>query len=418
LELIFYNLFLFFFRAGVRIAALFNQKAVLWLKGREQVFERLRATLNGNDKIIWMHCASLGEFEQGRPVLEQLKAQYPSRKLLVTFFSPSGFEIMKNYKGADWVFYLPMDGRRNARRFFDIVNPELVVFVKYEYWYYYFAEAGKRKIPMLMVSAIFRKNSAFFKWYGGIYRKMLRSLTHLFVQNEESVQLLTTLLPADRFTLAGDTRFDRVIDIAEKGEPIPLIESFTAGTKTIIAGSSWPADETVLQKTFLAMKGREKLILAPHDISEEHITQIQSLFPGCLLYSQLLSGEKKIDENSVLVINNIGLLSRVYRYAHTCYIGGAFREGLHNILEAAVYGKPVIFGPDYRKFMEAGGLIEAGGAFSITDHQQFTSVLLRLVNDSKLYEEVSIASKNFVYRSKGATGKVMHYIQEKRLLTS
>lgn len=418
MELFFYNIFLFLFRIGVRIAALFNKKAGSFLSGRKDLFERLQSALNGNNKIIWMHCASLGEFEQGRPVLEQLRKDHPDHKLLVTFFSPSGYEIMKNYKGADWVFYLPVDGAANAKRFLDIVNPVLVVFVKYEYWYHYFANIRKRGIPLLMVSAIFRENSAFFKWYGGLYRKMLQCITHLFIQNKESAELLSRILPEDNYTIAGDTRFDRVIDIAEKGDPIPLIEQFTGNTKTIIAGSSWPADETVLQKTFSAMKGREKLILAPHDISNDHIAQVQSLFPGCLLYSQLLSGERKTDENDVLVIDNIGLLSRVYRYAHTCYIGGAFREGLHNILEAAVYGKPVIFGPDYRKFMEAGGLIEAGGAFSITDDRMLTSVLLRLINDSKCYEEVSTASKNFVYQSKGATAKVMDYIQEKRLLTS
>ncbi|PZR26604.1 MAG: 3-deoxy-D-manno-octulosonic acid transferase [Citrobacter freundii] len=418
MELIFYNIFLFFFRIGVRIAALFNRKAGLFLSGRKELFRRLESALKGNSKIIWMHCASLGEFEQGRPVLEQLRKDHPDHKLLVTFFSPSGYEIMKNYKGADWVFYLPVDSASNAKRFLDIVDPVLVVFVKYEYWYYYFSSIRKRGIPLLMVSAIFRENSAFFKWYGRLYRTMLRCITHLFIQNKESAGLLSRVLSEDKYTIAGDTRFDRVIDIAEKGEPIPLIEEFTGDTKTIIAGSSWPADENVLQKTFSAMNGKMKLIIAPHDISNDHVSQIQSLFPGCLLYSQLLSGERKSSESDVLVINNIGLLSRVYRYAHTTYIGGAFKEGLHNILEAAVYGKPVFFGPEHRKFMEAGGLIEAGGAFSIEDEKAFTGILLRLVNDNKFYEETCIASKNFVYQSKGATAKVMNYIQEKRLLTS
>lgn len=416
--MIFYNLFLFLFRIGVRIAALFNKKAGLWVQGRKNIFARLREAIGDNDKIIWMHCASLGEFEQGRPVLEQLRTSYPTYRLLVTFFSPSGYEIRKNYNGADWVFYLPPDGKANAERFLDITRPALVVFVKYEYWYHYLNTIHGRKIPLLMVSAIFRQDSPFFKWYGGLHRKMLQCFTHLFVQNQGSVDLLSTVLPADRFSKAGDTRFDRVIDIAEKAEPIPLIEQFTAGKKTIIAGSSWPVDETILQKTFSEMKGREKLIIAPHEISADHISQIQVLFPGCLLYSQLLSKERSTDENDVLVIDNIGLLSRIYRYAHTCYIGGAFRTGLHNTLEAAVYGKPVIFGPDYRKFMEASGLIECGGAFSITDERMFTSVLLRLVNDSVLYKEVCEASKNFVYQSKGATAKVLAFIQEKRLLTS
>jgi 3-deoxy-D-manno-octulosonic-acid transferase len=418
LELVFYQIFLVLFRTGVRIAALFNKKAGLFLSGRKDLFERLQSALKGKNKIIWMHCASLGEFEQGRPVLEQLRQDHPDHQLLVTFFSPSGYEIMKNYKGADWVFYLPVDGAANAKRFLDTVNPVLVVFVKYEYWYYYFSNIRRRGIPLLMVSAIFRENSAFFKWYGSLYRKMLRCITHLFIQNEESAELLSRILPADKYTIAGDTRFDRVIAIAEKGEPIPLVEQFTGNKKTIIAGSSWPADESILQKTFAAINSKMKLIIAPHDIGNDHVSQIRSLFPGCLLYSELLSGERKTDENDVLVINNIGLLSRVYRYAHTTYIGGAFKEGLHNTLEAAVYGKPVFFGPDYRKFMEAAGLIASGGAFSIPDEKTFAAILRRLINDDKFYEETCLASRNFVYRSKGATDKIMNYIQEKRLLTS
>lgn len=365
-----------------------------------------------------MHCASLGEFEQGRPVLEKLRSTHPNYKLLVTFFSPSGYEVMKNYKGADWVFYLPIDGSSNAKRFLNIVNPALVIFVKYEYWYHYLSNIRQRGIPLLMVSAIFRKNSAFFRWYGGLYRKMLGFFTHFFIQNQGSAQLLSGILSAERYTIAGDTRFDRVIEIAEKGEPIPLIEQFTAGKKAIIAGSTWLQDEIILQKTFTNLQGEEKLIIAPHHISNDHITQIQSLFPGCLLYSQLVSGERDSKESDVLVINNIGLLSRVYRYAHSCYIGGAFKTGLHNTLEAAVYGKPVFFGPEYGKFMEASGLIESGGAFSITDEIQLTAALEKLIKDDKFYEQVCSAAKNFVYRHKGATSKIMAYIQEKRLLTS
>ena len=418
MKLIFYNIFLFFFQVGVRIAALFNKKAGQWLEGRKNIFERLEGALKGQSNIVWMHCASLGEFEQGRPLLEKIKLQYPGYKLLVTFFSPSGYEVMKNYKGADWIFYLPMDSRSNARRFMEIVNPSLVVFVKYEYWYYYLNTVRKRNIPLLMVSAIFRENSAFFKWYGGLYRRMLSFFSHLFIQTDESYRLLSTILTSEKFTLAGDTRFDRVIDIAEKAEPIPLIEQFTAHSQTIIAGSSWPQDESILQKVFNTMKGTFKLIIAPHQVNEEHVSQIQTLFPGSLLYSQLLSGERQVTESNVLIINNIGLLSRIYRYAHTCYIGGAFGAGLHNTLEAAVYGKPVIFGTAYSKFNEAIGLINAKAAFSVTDADSYISILQQFHADNDYYEKTCSAARGFVYQHKGATGRIMNYIQEKRLLTN
>jgi 3-deoxy-D-manno-octulosonic-acid transferase len=418
LKLIFYNIFLFLFRIGVHIASVFNKKAGLWIEGRKDLFQRLEAALKGESNVVWMHCASLGEFEQGRPLLEKIRQQYPKYKLLVTFFSPSGYEIMKNYKGADWVFYLPADGRSNAKRFLNTVNPSLVIFVKYEYWYYYLNTVHERNIPLLMVSAIFRENSAFFKWYGGLYRTMLSCFSHLFIQTQESYRLLSTILPSEKFTLAGDTRFDRVIDIAEKAEPIPLIEQFTAHSETIIAGSSWPPDEAILQKAFSAMKGSFKLIIAPHQVNEEHVAQISSLFPGSLLYSQLLAGERQVTESNVLIINNIGLLSRIYRYAHSCYIGGAFGSGLHNTLEAAVYGKPIVFGTAYSKFNEAIGLIEAGAAFSIPDADSYISILQQLHADKEYYEKTCSAARGFVYQHKGATGLIMNYIQEKRLLTN
>jgi len=365
-----------------------------------------------------MHCASLGEFEQGRPVLEKLKAAYPQHSLLVTFFSPSGYEIMKGYKGADWVFYLPLDGRRNATRFLDTVNPSLVVFVKYEYWYYYLEISRSRQIPLLMVSAIFRRNSAFFKWYGSLYRKMLGCFTHLFVQDQESATLLGAVLAPERYSIAGDTRFDRVIDIAEKGGPLPLIEAFTGQAKTIIAGSSWPPDEAILQKALEASKGAVKLIIAPHEVHGEHIGQLQQLFPGSLLYSQLTAGTRTAGESPVLIIDNIGLLSRIYRYAYACYIGGAFGAGLHNTLEAAVYGKPVVFGPAYSRFKEAKGLIEAGAGFSIGNEAECIALLQRLISDDAFYSNACRQALSFVYQHKGATKKIMGYIQEKRLLTN
>jgi len=401
----------------MRVAALFNKKARQWTEGRRQIFSRLQTAVAGKKKIIWMHCASLGEFEQGRPVLEKLKQDYPDHHLLITFFSPSGYEIMKNYTGADWIFYMPVDGPSNARRFLDMVNPSLVIFVKYEYWYYYLKTTKARQIPLLMVSAIFRPNSAFFKWYGSLHRKMLACFTHLFVQNQESVELLSRILPADRYSIAGDTRFDRVIDIAEKGGPIALIEQFTSTAQTIIAGSTWPPDEAILQKTLHALSNL-KLIIAPHEIHGDHIAQLQQLFPGCLLYSQLSAGSRTVDESNVLIIDNIGLLSRIYRYAHTTYIGGAFGAGLHNTLEAAVYGKPVLFGPEYSKYMEATGLIEAGAGFSISNEAECIAIVKQLTDDKAFYDTTCQAALSFCYKHKGATGKIMSFIQEKRLLTN
>jgi 3-deoxy-D-manno-octulosonic-acid transferase len=427
LGLFLYNIFLILFKASVRIAALFNAKAKKWVQGRDGIWQALESKIGSQKsedlRIIWVHCASLGEFEQGRPVIERLRAQGSELKILLTFFSPSGYEIRKNYPGADWVFYLPMDGPQNAKRFLKIINPSLVIFVKYEFWFYYLKSIKQNKVPLLLISALFRKNSIFFKWYGGLQRKMLSFFDHLFVQNETSKSLLDNIGFTDKSSVCGDTRFDRVIEIAESFTAIPAIEKFVGNSKTIVAGSTWPDDEEVLQITLKAINDTSlKLIVAPHEINKEHIAQVQKLFPDSILFSELTNSNRQLaidgQHANILIIDNIGMLSRLYKYATITYIGGGFGKGIHNTLEAAVYGKPVLFGPAYHKFNEAIDLVNNGGAISINNAEDCISSIQKLIRDDCTYIKSSEKSKDYVYTNKGATEKIMKYIQEKRLLTN
>ena len=415
------------FRLGVGIAALWNPKARRWIDGRKSIFKRLDAEVRGdrpdgyredNDsKLIWFHCSSLGEFEQGRPVLENLRKQIPTTKFLLTFFSPSGFEIRKEYQGADWVFYLPLDSKESAKQFFDIINPALVVFVKYDYWYYYLAECKKRNIPLLMISAIFRNEQPFFKWYGNLHRKMLNCFTHFFVQDGESLRLLQSI-NINNVTIAGDTRFDRVSEIAENFKPLEAVEKFCGNSHVLVAGSTWPDDEKIISDV-IAMFPDLKLILAPHEIDQKHVQQIETLFPQGIRYSQLTTGIPiAIGTTNCLIIDNIGMLSKLYRYATIAYIGGGFDKGIHNTLEAAVYGKPVLFGPNYKKFKEAVGLIETGGGISIGSGDQLSIVVKKLLADKEELQSRSKNSFDFVTQHRGATEKIIRYIEENRLLTN
>jgi len=417
LAVFFYNIFLLLYRTGIRIASLWNKKARLWLDGRKNIFDRLSAELRTQDsKIIWFHCSSLGEFEQGRPVIEKLKSQNPGLKFLLTFFSPSGYEIRKDYKAVDWVFYLPLDSKANAKLFFEIVKPSLVVFVKYDYWYYYLNECKNRKIPLLLVSGIFRKDQPFFKWYGNLHRSMLNCFTHFFIQDKESLQLLqsTNIINA---TVAGDTRFDRVSEIAENFTPIPEIEKFCSDSPVLVAGSTWPQDENLIKDTTVNFSDF-KIIIAPHEIHREHIDQLKLIFPNAMLYSQLKAHNTQPITSNCLIIDNIGMLSKLYHYATIAYVGGGFNKGIHNILEAAVYGRPVLFGPNYKKFKEAVGLIEKGGGICITSSNEFSAILQKLINNKT---ELELSSKNsfeFVKQNKGATEKILDYIKANRLLTN
>ena len=435
--LVFYNIFLILYKAGIYIASLFDVKAKKWLHGRKEIWDKLKKGVESlhvspagdklqiveheshGSKLVWMHCASLGEFEQGRPVIERLRTQYPNCKLLLTFFSPSGYEVRKDYEGVDQVSYLPMDGSQNAHRFLEIVKPSLVIFVKYEYWYYYLKEINQKKIPLLLVSALFRENAVFFKWYGRLQRKMLSFFTHIFVQNPESSILLNQIDLANKCIVAGDTRFDRVIEIAENASPLPGIEEFIANGKTIIAGSTWPEDEEVLQKAILAINDPSlKLIVAPHEITNHHISKLITQFPGAVLYSDFKTSGFWSQKSSILIIDNIGMLSRLYKYAYITYVGGGFGKGIHNTLEAAVFGKPVLFGPSYGKFNEAIELVANGGAVSISNSRECITVIQKFLQDEAEYISSCQNSKEYVYANRGATQKIMQYIQENRLLTN
>ena len=416
-----YTIFLFLFKAGVRFAAIKSNKAKQWLAGRKDIFQRLEQNISKQDKIIWFHCASLGEFEQGRPVLEKIKISYPGYKILITFFSPSGFEVRKNYTGADYIFYLPIDSARNAKKFLDIVHPSLVVFVKYEYWYYYFKSIGERKIPFLLISAVFRADQPFFKWYGSLYKKMLACFTHIFVQDNQSNELLHRIGFTENVSIAGDTRFDRVVEIADQFEPIPAIQNYCSNSKVIIAGSTWADDEKMLQSLAQNINDSSvKLIIAPHETGKDHINEIQKLFSSSVLYSQLTTHHSQLTtQNSPLIIDSIGILSRLYKYAYITYIGGGFtRDGIHNSLEAAVYGKPVIFGPVYNKYREAVELIDAEGAKSFSTADELKQIIYTLLNDKEEYEQKCKLAEQYVRLNAGATAKILKYIQENRLLTN
>ncbi len=418
MDLLLYNFFLGLYRLAARLSSLFNDKAAKWVKGRKNIFQSIEKAIQPGQRVVWIHCASLGEFEQGRPLIEWIREQYPSEKILLTFFSPSGYEIQKNYKEADWVFYLPMDGARNAKRFIELVNPSLVIFVKYEFWYHYLSTIHSAKIPLLLISGIFRKDSIFFKWYGGLHRKMLGYFDHLFLQDKASADILKDLRCETPFTVTGDTRFDRVIAIAESSENVPGIEDFIGTDKAIIAGSTWQGDEVILQQTFEAIKDQSfKLIIAPHEVSKNRVQELIQLFPSATRYS--FQKNDPVEKNpKVLIIDNIGMLSRLYRYAYITYVGGGFEKGIHNTLEAAVYSKIVIFGPNHRKFAEAQSLIANGGGYPINNANDLVQMISMLEKDNEEYQRRSNAAGDLVRSGKGATRMIINYIQEKRLLTN
>lgn len=417
--LILYNIFLALYAAGARLAAIWNKKAAQWVNGRKLNpipdsfgFEK--------QQTIWMHCASLGEFEQGRPLLEAAKAAYPGCKIVLTFFSPSGYEIRKNYTGADKILYLPMDNPIRSKKFIEAIDPLLVLWVKYEYWYYYLRELDRKNIPVLLVSGIFRENQPFFKWYGSFWKKILGSFEHLFVQTERSKELLASINIHDNITVTGDTRFDRVVAIAEQGEPLSeQVLQFCEGHPVIVAGSTWEEDEEELIH-YAKSHPHIRFIFAPHEISKERIHDLQQEFPDGILYSTLVNRQAcAVITSNVLIIDNIGMLSRLYKCATVTYVGGGFNQsGIHNILEAAVYGKPVVFGPVYQKFAEARDLVEKEGAFSIGNALELEALLDKLLNDEKLLRETGFICKDYVYRKRGATQQIMDHIQRNRLLTS
>jgi len=400
----FYNISIFFYYLAIRIASLFNPKALLWLKGRKNVFDRIESAIRTSEskQLIWFHCASLGEFEQGRPLMEKLKKQNPSVKIILTFFSPSGYEIRKNYSGVDHIFYLPMDTPSNAKKFIEIVKPEKVFFVKYEFWFNYLNELKRKNIPTYLVSGIFRDDHYFFKNTGVWFRKQLVAFSHFYVQDEKSLTLLNSV-GYTNVTLAGDTRFDRVFEFASNVKQIDLVKQFAADKKVLIVGSSWKEDEEIISSFKL---DHFKLILAPHEIDKAHLDSIIGRFSAVsvLLYSN--ATELNIKDAKVLVIDNIGMLSSLYQYGTIAFIGGGFGKGIHNILEAATFGLPVIFGPNYKKFTEANELIKFGGAFSIKDVFEFEKTV-QLLSDEQVLKTASMISKMYVKSRVGATDRIL-----------
>jgi 3-deoxy-D-manno-octulosonic-acid transferase len=408
------------YKAGIRIVSLGNKKAKLWIKGREGIFKKLRNTVSGfsNEKTIWMHAASLGEFEQGRPVLQKLKEINSNIKIIVTFFSPSGFEIIKNNKEFTNIFYLPMDSRLHAEKWMNILKPDLVLWVKYEYWHYYLQEIQKRKIPLLMVSGIYRESQTFFKWYGSFYKNMLKPFTHFFVQNESSKQWLEKLVPAEKITISGDTRCDRVINIATSFTDVPGIADFCGDKKVVVAGSTWEEDEAEWTH-YVRAHPEVKFIIAPHEIDRENLNDVQKQFAGSVFYSEWMSNRMTFNKKEIncLIIDNIGMLSRLYYYATVTYVGGGFGDdGLHNILEAAVYGKPVIFGPEYGKNFEAEEMLDCSGAISIKSAIELEKIIDQLLSENEELKVRSEAAKNYVYKNAGATDKIISFIESNKLL--
>jgi 3-deoxy-D-manno-octulosonic-acid transferase len=413
-----YNIFLIIYSAGIHIVSIWNNKAKLWINGRKNIFEDLKDILHTDGaKTVWMHCASLGEFEQGKPVLKKILNNFPTTSIVITFFSPSGYEIAKKDKDFKQVFYLPMDSSSNAYKFLNIVKPDLVLWVKYEYWFYYLKELKKKNIPVLLISGVYRNSQPFFKWYGKFWRNMLTTFTHFFVQNNDSKNILQQIIPTEKITISGDTRCDRVIDIATNFTDIPGIAKFCGDNKVIVAGSTWEDDEAEWIH-FVKQHPEIKFIIAPHEIDQENLTSIQKEFAGSTYYSQYISENADL-QTHCLIIDNIGTLSRLYKYATITYVGGGFGyNGLHNILEAAVYGKPVIFGPEFEKNFEAEELINAGGGISIENAIELEKVVNGLLNNEEEIVLRGKASKDYVYNNAGASEKIILFIQKNRLFTN
>ena len=399
-----YNIGIYTYKQLVRIAGCRNPKARKLTEGQKTVFSYLEAAADPEGGYIWFHASSLGEFEQARPLIESFKKRFPDRKIALTFFSPSGYEVRKDYPLADLVCYLPFDLPRNVERFLGLVKPAVAIFIKYEFWGNYLRSLHRRGIPTYIVSAIFRPKQIFFRAYGELFRRMLRVYTHLYVQNEESRALLAGI-GIDRVSVVGDTRFDRVVDIRRQAKDLPLVKAFAGTSRVFIAGSSWPKDEDIFIDYF-NRHPEIKLIIAPHEIHEEHLTEIVGkLKRPYMRYTT--ADESGIAAADCLIIDCFGLLSSIYQYGHIAYVGGGFGVGIHNVPEAAVYGIPVIFGPNYHKFREAKELIAAGGAFPITEAAEFDSLMQRLADDAAFLAQSGKAAGEYIAANTGATQRII-----------
>ena len=413
-----YNIVIYFVLWGIAIASLFNEKVRKMWRGEREAFKILKQKVDPNAKYIWFHAASLGEFEQGRPLMERIRKDYPQYKILLTFYSPSGYEVRKNYEGADIICYMPVDTRLNAIRFLRLVRPVMAFFIKYEFWSNFLHILKHRNIPTYSVSSIFREDQVFFKWYGRNYAGVLKCFTRFFVQNEESKRLLEGI-GITAVDVVGDTRFDRVLQIKEAAKQLPICEAFRTGVassqsagvpqhdfKVFVAGSSWPPDENIFIPFFNEHKDW-RLLIAPHVIAEEHLKLILSLIKGKKVVRYTQTTPEEAAEADVLIIDCFGLLSSMYNYGDVAYIGGGFGVGIHNTLEAAVWNMPVIFGPNNKKFQEAQGLLKSGGGFEINTYEDFSGLMSSLMNDETFLKQAGDKAGTFVAHLAGATDKVL-----------
>ncbi len=406
-----YEFGLIIFQFLIKLSSLFNNKAKLWINGRQAMFAKMAEKLQDGEQRIWIHASSLGEFEQGRTLIELIKKEKPNYKIVLTFFSPSGFEIQKNYEFADYVFYLPLDTKRNAEKFVSLVNPKIVIFIKYEFWYNHLKAVHRRGIPIYLISAIFTPEHAFFKWYGKWYKKMLYYFNHFFVQNEQSRKLLESI-DIKNISIAGDTRFDRVFEIAQQAKSIPMVEEFCKNNISVIFGSSWKVDEEMFFDFINKNEYGVKFVIAPHEIHEANIVRIMSkITQKTVRFSQ--ADKNKLHDAQVLIIDNIGMLSSVYQYGKIAYIGGGFGSGIHNILEAATFGLPVLFGPNYHKFQEAIDLIQLQAAFEVSNQNDAIKLLTNLIEDKDLYNKSSKICSNYIENKRGATSMIFEKLVDK-----
>lgn len=418
-----YNIIILIYLTGVAIASLFSKKVKMMWQGEKKAIRTIKDKIDPNARYVWFHAASLGEFEQGRPIIERFRKERPEFKILLTFFSPSGYEVRKNYEGADIICYLPLDTPRNARRFLRAIRPEMAFFIKYEFWYNYLHILRHRNIPVYSVSSIFRPDQIFFRWYGRQYGKVLKCFTRFFVQNERSRDLLGKIGIHD-VTISGDTRFDRVLSIKEQSKELPIVSAFLNGKNGFVAGSSWQPDEEIFIPYMLHNNPDWKLIIAPHVIGEDHLKQIEHLLEGkkVIRYTDARDSwessneaqrdalSKRLAEADAIIINCFGLLSSIYRYGKVAYVGGGFGVGIHNVLEAAVWGMPVIFGPNHERFQEAVALIAEGGGFSISDTHDFEIFMRKFSSDSKALEDASRKAGEYVKAKSGATDTIMRSV--------
>ena len=414
-----YDIVIYFVLWGIAIASFFNEKVRKMWQGEREAFKVLKQNVDPNAKYVWFHAASLGEFEQGRPLMERIRKEYPQYKILLTFYSPSGYEVRKNYEGADIICYMPVDTRLNAIRFLRLVRPVMAFFIKYEFWSNFLHILKHRNVPTYSVSSIFRPNQVFFKWYGCSYADVLKCFTYFFVQNEESRQLLNGI-GITNVDVVGDTRFDRVLQIKEAAKELPICESFRRGSasladvsadhKIFVAGSSWPPDEEIFIKYFNEHKDW-RLLIAPHVIGEDHLKFILSKIEGKKVVRYTQTTPEEVAEADVLIIDCFGLLSSMYRYGDVAYVGGGFGVGIHNTLEAAVWNMPVIFGPNNKKFQEAQGLLKSGGGFEINDYSEFNTLMERLMVDASFLDSSGEKAGIFVASLSGATGKVLDKVK-------